>query len=224
MTRFNLYDDCNDTDLGIPSMASLDSCIHPTTVSVSKVVSRRSVPRARTVSVLMALSISLALVPVQGFASLPSLWTPSSNRGEVSKTNLDMYLQPNSEPSHNGPWVGQVFFNSERSRKNPLLHSNRRKRVIIPNSHGKKQSMLKYSRSILTSTDTLPSFSTAHGLLSPVTVMRMEYRTRGSRSEPLEYFFQHYRRNGPMACLPFLADMNVLPHLTEAMREISSDS
>ena len=224
MTVSNSCVDCNDTACCSPNRAPLDSCL-PETESVGsyKVVSIRSISSAMIVTVMIVLSVSLVLVPVQGFTS-PYSTHCAQSRKEHSNTCLDMYLQPDGESPHNGPWIGQVFFNTERSRKNSLFHNSRRKRIYVPSSHGKKPSMLKYSRSLLTPTDTLPSFSTAPGLLSPETVMRMDMRTRGSRSEPLEYFFQHYRRNGPMACLPFLADMNVLPHLTEAMRDITGDS
>lgn len=221
--------DCNDTErCNREMLVPLNSYLHETdSAGPWKIVSERSfITKAMVVSAMVVLSVSSVLIPVQGFASPPSpcpSYLCTQTRTGHFHTCLDMYLQPNGEPSHNGPWVGQVFFNTERSRKNSLFHNSRRKRIFVPTSHGKKQSMLKYSRSILTSTDTLPSFSTAHGLLSPETVMRMDSMTRGSRSEPLEYFFQHYRRNGPMACLPFLTDMNVLPYLTEAMRDITSD-
>lgn len=77
------------------------------------------------------------------------------------------------------------------------------------------------SISILASSDTLPSFRTAHGLLSPETVTLMEKRTSYShRSRELSLFLKTYRREGPMACLPMLSDPQVLPHLTEALRDI----
>lgn len=219
--------DCSDTGCCSPKMVRVpvDSSLpEPDSVGSSKTVVIRSLSKVLIKSVMAVLSVSLALIPVQGFTSLYPNLCPQT-RGENSITCLDMYLQPNGDSLHNGPWVGQVFFNMGRSRKNSLFHNSRRKRVYVPTTtHGKKHSMLKYSRSILTPTDTLPSFSTAPGLLSPETVMRMDIRTRGSRSEPLEYFFQHYRRNGPLACLPFLTDMNVLPHLTEAMRDVTGDA
>lgn len=78
------------------------------------------------------------------------------------------------------------------------------------------------SISVLASCDTLPSFPTAHGLLSPETVMRMERRTsKSQRSDELSQFLKTYRREGPMSCLPMLSDPQVLPHLTEALRDIA---
>jgi hypothetical protein len=76
------------------------------------------------------------------------------------------------------------------------------------------------SRSVLASCDTLPSFRTAHGLLSPETVYRMNQRTQGGLdNEAVASFLERYRREGPMSCLSMLSDPDVLPHLTEAMRE-----
>jgi hypothetical protein len=68
--------------------------------------------------------------------------------------------------------------------------------------------------------DTLPHFPTAHGLLSPETVMRLSQRSI-HQNKAVEAFLDTYRSNGPMSCLPMLADPEVLPHLTEAMRDIA---
>lgn len=80
---------------------------------------------------------------------------------------------------------------------------------------------VQLSNSVLASCDTLPSFPTAHGLLSPETVMRLEESTAGEvRSKALQDFLRTYRRHGPLSCLPMLSDPDVLPHLTQAMRDI----
>ena len=77
------------------------------------------------------------------------------------------------------------------------------------------------SNSVLASCDILPTFSTAHGLLSPETVMRMDQMTPiGERSEALSLFLDTYRSRGPMSCLTFLSDPSILPHLTLAMRDL----
>jgi hypothetical protein len=82
-------------------------------------------------------------------------------------------------------------------------------------------SKIKLSHSVLASCDyPLPSCPTAHGILSPETVMRMDEVTRHHRSEALVNFLETYRRDGPMSCLPMLSDPQVLPHLTNAMRDI----
>lgn len=41
-----------------------------------------------------------------------------------------------------------------------------------------------------------------------------------SQCHKLNMFLEQYRREGPMACLPFLSDKDVLPGLTEAMRDV----
>lgn len=75
------------------------------------------------------------------------------------------------------------------------------------------------SSSVLSPKDTLPSFHTAHGLLSPEVFMRIAdtYPEEGSS---VHKFLTVYRRKGPMACLGMLSDPVVLPELTKAMREI----
>lgn len=85
-----------------------------------------------------------------------------------------------------------------------------------------RQGSTTLSQSVLCGSDTLPSFPTAHGLLSPETVMLMEQRTlHKQRSTELSRFLTTYRQNGPMSCLPMLSDPSVLPHLTEALRDIA---
>ena len=80
----------------------------------------------------------------------------------------------------------------------------------------------KLSQSVLASCDTLPSFPTAHGILSPETVSRMnEMSSGGYGNEAVSMFLDSYRRNGPMSCLEMLSDPNVLRHLTKAMRDIA---
>ena len=73
------------------------------------------------------------------------------------------------------------------------------------------------------SSDTLPQFKMANGLLSPETVFRMDEMTCGGSvgSEAVSNFLDTYRRHGPMSCLPMLSDPDVLPHLTAAMRDIA---
>ena len=79
------------------------------------------------------------------------------------------------------------------------------------------------STSVLVSSDTLPSFHTAHGLLSPEVVMRIADVHDGDleRDGALHSFLKTYKTHGPMACLPMLSDPCVLPELTRAMREIA---
>lgn len=66
-----------------------------------------------------------------------------------------------------------------------------------------------------------PLPNAAHGILSPETVARMDENTANGRSNPaVEDFLRTYRRKGPMSCLEMLSDPEVLPHLTQAMRDI----
>ena len=88
-------------------------------------------------------------------------------------------------------------------------------------SNSPRKSTVKLSQSVLASCDTLPSFRTAHGILSPETVRRMEEMVNEEdRSEALKQFLDRYRRKGPMSCLPMLSDPDILPHLTMAMRNV----
>lgn len=93
---------------------------------------------------------------------------------------------------------------------------------MLPNFGGQERmSYTRLSNSVLASCDTLPSFKTAHGILSPETVSRMEEITAGGDGNPaVTKFLSSYRRNGPMSCLEMLSDPEVLPHLTRAMRDI----
>jgi hypothetical protein len=85
-----------------------------------------------------------------------------------------------------------------------------------------RKSSVKLSNSVLASCDTLPSFPTAHGILSPETVMRMQrLNSQGHRSDALDSFLDTYRLHGPLSCLPMLSDPDVLPYLTEAMRDVA---
>lgn len=62
----------------------------------------------------------------------------------------------------------------------------------------------------------------AHGILSPEIVARMDENTINRRSNPaVERFLHTYRRKGPMSCLEMLSDPEVLPHLTQAMRDVA---
>lgn len=76
------------------------------------------------------------------------------------------------------------------------------------------------SPSVLASCDTLPSFPTAHGLLCPETVQRME-RSVGRNNRVVARFLDRYNRHGPMSCVDLLSDPEVLPHLTSAMRDLA---
>jgi hypothetical protein len=87
-------------------------------------------------------------------------------------------------------------------------------------SQAKKRSV---SLSVLAPCDTLPSFPTAHGLLSPETVMRLDrHYSESSSPSQLATFLQTYKQHGPLSCIPFLSDPDVLPHLTLALRHLEA--
>lgn len=128
-------------------------------------------------------------------------------RQRDSQTAL-MYAPPNHPTTKTAPMVAQAFYSSSKTNRNPTK----------PRNHQNREPL---SHSVLSSSDTLPSFPTAHGLLSPETVIRMEIMTSGAtRDEAVDYFLRTYRKDGPMACLHMLSDPNILPRLTEAMRDI----
>lgn len=81
----------------------------------------------------------------------------------------------------------------------------------------RKASLL--SNSVLASCDTLPSFQTAHGLLSPETVMRLESTHPSNMA--VRRFLKLYKSSGPLSCVSMLSDPEILPHLTTAMREMA---
>jgi hypothetical protein len=93
--------------------------------------------------------------------------------------------------------------------------------VNVPeNTLNRKSTPLKLSPSVLSSCDILPEFQTAHGLLSPETVMKLEKSRSIKNSPALKKFLNKYRRDGPMSCLCMLSDPEILPHLTSAMRDL----
>lgn len=77
------------------------------------------------------------------------------------------------------------------------------------------------SDSILAEGDAPPSFSMAHGILSPAVVTRIADSNDLEEGGALHRFLKTYKRKGPMACLPMLSDPCILPELTKAMREIA---
>ena len=132
----------------------------------------------------------------------------SSSPTRRRKETLTMYMPPNTPTSQTPHIIAQ---NMLKNPGNPRVNEPARK------------SPFKLSNSVLASCDTLPSFPTAHGILSPETVMRMEELTAGGhRSEALKCFLKTYRNDGPLSCLPMLSDPDVLPKLTEAMRDIAA--
>lgn len=138
----------------------------------------------------------------------PSRLTYKHPSYDSTKKITTVFYAPNDHTTRTGPMVAQAFYSSQKTNRNPTKPRNCSKPDI------------PLSKSILSSSDTLPAFPTAHGLLSPETVLRMEVTTHRGRDRAVDFFLDTYRRNGPMACLPLLSDQNVLPHLTKVMREM----
>jgi len=133
----------------------------------------------------------------------------SQKRNGRRKRSSALFFAPNQDTSKPSPMASQAFYkHSEKSRRN---------------ASSSKLHATPLSNSVLSSSDTLPSFPTAHGLLSPETVMRMEDRMKKNNDascHAVNMFLDKYKSEGPMSCLSFLTDDEVLPRLTEAMRDI----
>lgn len=162
--------------------------------------------RAATVAVVLALSASEA-----------SAWAPTNQKATFGSQRSHHPTNPLAlkQPSHPIA-TPQSPVTSRKMLKNP---GNPR----VKNKSSSRTDSLKLSNSVLASCDTLPSFRTAHGLLSPETVMRLEERNIAGedQNEALGKFLKTYRKSGPLSCVPMLSDPAVLPHLTMAMREIA---
>mmetsp|Transcript_5075 Transcript_5075/g.10965 ORF Transcript_5075/g.10965 Transcript_5075/m.10965 type:complete len:192 (-) Transcript_5075:160-735(-) len=126
------------------------------------------------------------------------------NRQREDGSPLTLHLFPSSPPS--------VVASSGRRRRRPQDSAG-----SAASGTGLPATM---SDSVLAASDTLPSFRSAHGLLSPEVVARIADANDLVEDSPLHRFLKTYRRNGPVACLPMLSDPCVLPELTRAMREI----
>jgi len=130
----------------------------------------------------------------------------SGSRRWSSRSNLVMYLPP-SPMSQTQEMVAKSILSDPRVQTSTFKQPNNRSTSLL-------------SESVLASSDVLPSFRAAHGLLHPHTVLMLEEATVSDRSPAVSYFLETYRKFGPMACLPILSDSQVLPELTKALRGI----
>lgn len=76
------------------------------------------------------------------------------------------------------------------------------------------------NKSVLARSDTLPNFSTAHGLLSPEVVTSIANKRSIEVESPIHTFLQTYKSQGPFACIFMLSDPKILSELTNAMRDV----
>jgi hypothetical protein len=154
-------------------------------------------PKAQLLQILIVLSI-LAAQSV-------TAWSPNQ-KPFVSRRNHQVVAPSGSKQTK-----------TVAAPKELLTAQKMLKSSIIPT---RRDSKMKLSNSVLASCDTLPSFPTAHGLLSPHTVSRLEASI--DNNDTVEEFLRTYRHSGPLSCVQYLSDPMVLPHLTRAMREIAA--
>uniref|UniRef100_A0A7S2YFF1 Uncharacterized protein n=1 Tax=Entomoneis paludosa TaxID=265537 RepID=A0A7S2YFF1_9STRA len=150
-------------------------------------------------------TVLAALLALLSFGSVQAWTAPSPKNTRPSTTRIQ--YAPTNLPTSETPSI-----TAQKMLKDGVVSLADRKRT----------SPVTLSQSVLASSDTLPSFPTSHGLLSPETVMRMEELAREGgyqESQALVSFFRTYKRHGPMSCLPMLSDPDILPHLTNAMRD-----
>lgn len=169
------------------------------------ILKSRSLKRSRSGATSGQRIQMLAMVFTFLLASVTA-WSPSHKPFVSARRNRPSHPQPHTQT----PTTGETLTSQK------MLKSSATPRV----SNRSKESKVKLSQSVLASCDTLPSFPTAHGLLSPETVMQLQEfeHTDGAVAN----FLSTYRRHGPLSCVSMLGDPAILPHLTHAMRQIAA--
>ena len=175
---------------------------------------------SRTILIITTLAL-VALTTVGAWSPNQKIFgSPRTIRRKSSSTTPSTLSNPvqSSQTSTSSPITSRTmlqYTNNNYKVKNP----------IVQQKANERSSKTKLSGSVLASCDTLPSFRTAHGLLSPETVMRLESMRssspRNNKNQALSTFLHTYRTHGPLSCVPMLSDPDVLPHLTLAMRDIA---
>lgn len=132
-------------------------------------------------------------------------------RGPGRRERWTMYKPPSGPTSETAPMVAQKMLKSMGGSASA--------------SSSERSSSLRLSSSFLASTssnnENPSSFRTANGILSPETVSRMDTLTNGgANNRAVQTFLRSYSQKGPMSCLEMLSDPEILPHLTQAMRDI----
>lgn len=175
------------------------------------------ISRTVFISSLVVLAL-VATVVVEAWSPNQKIFgSPRSIRRKSSATSqspVQSSQSPSSSPTTSRTML--QYTNNNYKVKNP----------IVQQKSNERSTKTKLSNSVLASCDTLPSFRTAHGLLSPDTVMRLEAMRstsspRNNKNQALSTFLHTYRTQGPLSCVPMLSDPDVLPHLTLAMRDIA---
>ena len=174
---------------------------------------------SRTILIITLVAVALIASTVVAWSPNQKIFgTPRTIRRKSSGTSPSTLTSPVQTSQSSSPTTSRTmlqYTNNNYKVKNP----------IVQQKSNERSSKTKLSNSVLASCDTLPSFRTAHGLLSPETVMRLEAMRssspRNHKNQALSTFLHTYRTHGPLSCVPMLSDPDVLPHLTLAMREIA---
>lgn len=161
--------------------------------------------------VIVTISIlNFGLKDVNAFSS--HALTSSNEIRRFSNTNGDvrMYLQPSSQNTDQQGFKSKSVSN-ENTKSKPFVSSS----SLQASAHA------TYPVTAVASSDVLPSFKAAHGLLHPHTFMKLRdnYELHGG-GDAIRYFLDTYLESGPMSCIRYLSDPEVLPQLTQAMRSI----
>jgi hypothetical protein len=158
----------------------------------------------RQSSMVLILLLQMGIISSRlclGFTSGPML--PAKLQREVAFSFNADYLVPPSRP-----WMSTLH--SIKTGEGELRDRKR----------GADGSHL--SQSVLASCDNLPSYPTAHGLLCPETVERMEEEItqHGEHNPAVAKLLDRYHRYGPLSCVGMLSDPDILPHLTRALKTV----
>jgi hypothetical protein len=167
------------------------STMNPARINLKR---RRQMPKAQLLQILIVLSM-LAAQSVTAWSPNQKPFGSRRNRQQVAPSTKQTKVAP------------KELLTTQKMLKSSSISTRR-------------DSKMKLSNSVLASCDTLPSFPTAHGLLSPHTISRLEASI--DNNDTVEEFLRTYRHSGPLSCVQFLSDPMVLPHLTRAMREIAA--
>lgn len=181
-----------------------------------------SAPSMASVAAVAAILVVL-LSGTEAYVSSASL--RQSSAGKIRYSPMIKAGRGVRKTREDGSAVSLYLFptppNHRRQRSRRTTDHSSPSTVRRPAPRESKTSLPAMSDSVLATCDTLPSFHTAHGLLSPEVVMRIADTNDLELGGPLHKFLKTYKSRGPMACLPMLSDPCVLPELTKAMREIA---
>lgn len=175
---------------------------------------------ASTMAAMVTIVVLMSSFVVEAYVSSSLLRSGKIRYSPMVKVGRG--VQTKSKTRDDGSAVTLYLFPTQPSGGRRQNRLRRTDSPIRPGaSRRSKTSLPAMSDSVLAPCDTLPSFHTAHGLLSPEVVMRIAAENNDiEMGTPLHKFLKMYRSRGPMACLPLLSDPSVLPELTKAMRDI----